>query len=163
MKYFIGAKDKNGKAFIADMIEAENFDAAHSWLEQKAKEEKGEGNYRITACNEMPADLTNLFVVDEATPAEQKPRPRWSMLRIVDLPNAKGDDQDDFEVDLQIAHSTKFESAEEAKKSPAARLASIAFRFIDAALNGKITQETRVLDFYRAGGPPLIVTPPESE
>jgi len=182
MKYFIGAKDKNGIAFIADMIDAENFEAAYSWLDQNAKEQKGEGNYRITACNEMPTDLIEpLFsgakkfergfgtstIADERElpPAsELRPvriEPPWSMLRIV---NTRVDGIEDFDIDLQVSHSTKFQSAEEMAQYPAARFITFAARIVDAVLQGNVTEDTRVLELWRSAGKPdkaetLIVSP----
>jgi hypothetical protein len=157
MKYFIGAKDKNGIAFIADMIDAKNFDDAYDRLIDRANAEKPSGDYRITACNEMPADMHTLF---ERPKTGDKPAPRWSMLKIVDS-GAHGDDVD---IDIQVAHSRPFESAEEAQKSPAAKLISVAARFLNANLDGTITEDTKVRDFFREqNAKPLIVLPDSPE
>jgi hypothetical protein len=53
MRFFIGAKDSKGKQAVAEMIEAQDFDAAYARAIARATEERPDGDFRITAVNEQ--------------------------------------------------------------------------------------------------------------
>jgi hypothetical protein len=53
MKYFIGAKDLEGRVIVAEMIDADSFMGAWNQARDRAEKQVGVGNFRVTAVNEQ--------------------------------------------------------------------------------------------------------------
>src|SRR4051812_1068343 len=121
MKYHVGARMFGTGRRLAEEVDASDFTHALNKAHQVAGAELGVGNYRLTALVEQPAEAgkddpqISQIPTDKGreTPAAER---RWSSLTFFD----SAGEEDDEAVDIRIAHSTQFVTADEARKSSAA-------------------------------------------